>query len=134
MLRGPCPIPRCALEVHLGVALLVIGLFLISGTSSSTGMLVNLQPPYLQILMTRFLWAGIFMLTGVLQLVSLFSERRILHRWTAGVGWFTLLVFTISQIRGWQTPALTGVTALFCVSEFYVFTMMRGARWHGTGR
>lgn len=133
MMREPCPIPRCALEVHLGAALIVIALFLAVGSADSRWFIDNLQLPYLRILTTRILWIIVFFLSGTLQLGVLFSEHRILHRWSAGCGWFAMLVFTISQLNGWQTPILAGVTALFCVSEFYVFTMMRGAQWsHGT--
>lgn len=132
MRTEPCPIPRCALEVHLAIALIVIGVFLTADTSSTRGFVDNLQLPYVHFFVTRLIWIGIFFLTGVIQLGVLLSSHRILHRWAAGLGWFSMLVFTISQFNGWQTPILAGVTALFCVSEFYVFTMMRGARWDGT--
>ncbi len=128
----PCPIPECSLEVVLGAMLVVIGGSVAIVDPSSLVLTALLPKPLLVTpFCIRTAWAVALIAAGVAQLLSLWTNRRLLHRWSAFFSMLVMLVFTIAQFQGFHVPVLAGISALVTVSEFLVFTLLRGARWTG---
>ncbi len=130
MVPTPCPIPECSLEVVLAAMLVVIGASVAVVDPSSLVLTALLPKPLLvPPFCIRAAWAAALIIAGGGQLAALATSKRILHRWSAVLSMIVMLCFTIAQFQGFHIPVLAGICALVTVSEFLVFTLLRGATW-----
>ena len=130
---GPCPVPRCGLELHLGATLVVIGAYLLIASDASL-VIKSLMVENVPLSAVRWFWAVVLTTAGLSQIAAIliYQDNRGLHRTTAGVCMGLMTVFAVAQFANCEIPVLAGVSVLVVISELIVFALLRGAKWRNS--
>lgn len=128
--REPCPIPRCALEWHLAVLLIVVGTYVITYPDAiSEGLAMRYAA------LAHYGWASWLILPGALQAASLCTFNQWLQRWAALLAAVAALILCLLLFFSPAPAVLAAVLLVITNSELYVFFMLRGARpWRSSSR